>query len=308
MVMLRHRCTFSIFVSALTLISTAATAESSSDPRRDPSQTIFIDLTKGDMASGMPQRAPTPTTTTRTRHIDLSNGAELPAVNDSEDNAVPALETDEITITADRVNDPYEESNRGRFKTHVALHRNLIDPVETVYMETVPDPVRAGVHNFLTNIESPTIFINNVLQGEVARAGGTVTRFVVNSTIGIAGIFDIAGWMGIPYRDDDFGQTLAVYGVGDYPYLLVPIIGATNPRDLTGKVVDLFLNPLHYVTLPGGFVTSLGHAGLHELDKRSEDAGQLDELSRTAPDPYATERKMARERRNAEITGTETPP
>jgi phospholipid-binding lipoprotein MlaA len=306
--MLRHRCTFAIFTSALTLITTGASAESASDTRRDPSQTIFIDLTKGDTASAMPERAPPPTTAPRTRHIDLSNGAELPAEDDSQDNALPALETDDVTITADRASDPYEEGNRGRFKTHVALHRNLIDPVENVYMETVPDPVRAGVHNFLTNLESPTIFINNVLQGEVARASGTVTRFVVNSTIGIAGIFDIAGWIGIPYRDSDFGQTLAVYGAGDYPYLLVPIIGPTNPRDLTGKVVDLFLNPLHYVTLPGGFITSVGHAGLNQLDKRSEDAGQLDELSRTVPDPYATERKMSRERRNAEISGTETPP
>jgi phospholipid-binding lipoprotein MlaA len=126
-------------------------------------------------------------------------------------------------------------------------------------MGVVPDPVRAGVHNFLINLESPTIFINNVLQGEVGRASGTVTRFVVNSTVGIAGIFDIAAWMGIPYRDDDFGQTLAVYGMGDYPYLLVPVIGPTNPRDLTGKVVDLFLNPtalryasrgLYYFTRP----------------------------------------------------------
>jgi len=306
--MRRHRSRFSIFASALTLMTTAVNAQSASDAHRDPSQTIFVDLTKGDSASAMPERAPIPSITPHTRHIDLSNGAELPAENDSEDNAVPALETDNITITADRINDPYEESNRGRFKTHVALHRNLIDPVENVYMETVPDPVRAGLHNFLTNIESPTIFINNVLQGEVGRASGTVTRFVVNSTIGIAGIFDIAAWMGIPYRDDDFGQTLAVYGVGDYPYLLVPVIGPTNPRDLTGKVVDLFLNPLHYVTLPGGFITSLGQAGLHQLDKRSEDAGQLDELSRTAPDAYATERKMSREHRNAEITGTETPP
>ena len=267
-------------------------------------KTMFIDLTKGDTPTAMPScDAAAPIPTPHTLHIDLSNGGER-VMEEPTYNTVPALPADEITITADRANDPYEESNRGRFKTHVALHRNIIDPVENVYIRIVPQPVRMGVHNFVVNLESPTIFANDVLQGEAGLASGTVTRFLVNSTIGVAGILDVATWIGVPYHDDDFGHTLAVYGVGDYPYLFVPVIGPTNPRDLTGKVVDIVLNPLHYVTLPGGVFTSIGDAGVHELDKRSEDAGRLDALSRTAPDPYATERAMSRERRNAEVTNT----
>jgi phospholipid-binding lipoprotein MlaA len=141
------------------------------------------------------------------------------------------------------------------------------------------------------------------LQGDFKRAGDTISRFVVNSTLGVFGIFDIAGKAGIPFRDDDFGATLATYGVGEGPYLLVPVIGPSNPRDLTGKVVDFVIDPLHYVTVPGGILTSVGHSGLHELDKRTGEVGELDELARTTPDPYAAERSKARAERNEEIFG-----
>ncbi len=171
----------------------------------------------------------------------------------------------------------------------------------------VPEPARAGVHNFLSNLETPSILANDVLQGKVDRAGNTLSRFVVNSTLGIFGIFDVAGQAGIPYRDDDFGATLATYGVGDYPYLLVPVIGPSNPRDLSGKVVDLLLNPLRYFAVPGGTITSLGHAGLHEVDKRTDEVGELDDLSRSESDPYAPERSKALERRRAETGDTPAP-
>lgn len=186
----------------------------------------------------------------------------------------------------------------------MGLHRYLIDPVERTYFAIVPLPARAGLHNFLTNLETPSAFANDVFQADPERAGVTLERFVVNSTLGIGGIFDIAGMAGIPYRDDDFGATLAAYGVSDYPYLLVPVIGPSNPRDLTGKFVDFFLNPLQWVALPGGIVTSGAHAGLHELDKRSLDVGELDDLARTTPDAYAVERKQARAARAAELGAT----
>jgi phospholipid-binding lipoprotein MlaA len=270
---------------------------------------MFVDLSKGAAPVAMPERSTSdPIRTPRTRHIDLSNGAPLPP--DEEDDAPPVMapEPNIVTITADRVADPYEEANRGRFRNHVRLHRYVIDPVERAYMFVVPVPARAGIHNFLTNLETPTVLANNLLKGEWGRAGDTLSRFVVNTTIGIGGIFDFAGDAGIPYRDDDFGATLANYGVGDAPYLLIPVIGPSNPRDLGGKVVDYILDPLHFVTLPGGIITSIGHTGFHELDKRSVDVGELDLLARTSPDAYAEERARAREERNAEINGTPPPP
>ncbi len=271
----------------------------------DPSVTTFIDLTHDAPPVPVPERDFPKSRTPRTRLVDLSNGVSPPPVEEIEDDM--AAEPDNIVITADSIADPYEEENRARFKTHVALHRNVIDPVENAYIDVVPEPMRVGMHNFLTNLETPSVLANDVLQGDGARASATLSRFVVNSTIGMAGVFDVASWIGVPYRDDDFGQTLAAYGVGDYPYLLVPVIGPSNPRDLLGKIVDIFLNPLHYIALPGGIATSLGHAGAHELDKRSMDVGELDELERTAPDSYAVERQMARERRAAEIAGQPVP-
>jgi phospholipid-binding lipoprotein MlaA len=290
-------------------LTAGANPQSSSAATAGISGTNFIDLTAGASPTTMPEsKGP------HTRRIDLTTGASPDSAEDAGDDLTP--QPDRITITADQINDPYEEGNRGRFETHVALHRHIIDPVESAYMAVVPRPVRVGLHNFLTNLETPSILANDVLQGEVRRAGGTLSRFVVNSTIGIAGIFDVADGWGIPYRDDDFGATLASYGVGEYPYLLVPVIGPSNPRDLTGKLVDVFLNPIQYVALPGGVLTSLGHTGLHEIDKRSEDAGRLDALTHTAPDPYAAERSTARARRRAEIRdiaerqifGVSTPP
>ena len=278
---------------------------SSGTAPRDPTQTMFIDLSKGDAPIAMPERVYRDTNNPRTRHIDLSNGAPLPTLEESE--PPPPTQIDTITINADRLNDPYEEANRGRFRNHVRLHRYVIDPVERAYFYVVPTPARDGLHNFLTNLETPSVLANDLFQGRLDRAGDTLSRFVVNTTIGIGGIFDFAGKAGIPYRDNDFGATLANYGVSDYPYLLIPVIGPSNPRDLGGKVVDYVIDPLHFVTLPGGIITSIGHAGLHELDKRSVDAGELDMLDKNSPDAYAEERGKARERRNAEINGMPLP-
>jgi len=314
------------FLAAVLGASPGHAAPASGEAERDPTQIRFVDLTAG--GGVQPSAAAAASNSSGTGFVDLTSGAapvpmQDPAAEsdgtpptmfvDLTTGAPPVVEEtdryeeadhDRITITADRANDPYEEANRGRFRTHVALHRYAIDPVERTYFAVVPEPARMGVHNFLTNLETPSVLANDVLQGEADRAGDTLSRFVVNSTLGIFGIFDVAGEAGIPYRDDDFGATLATYGVGDYPYLLVPVIGPSNPRDLTGKLVDFFLNPIRYLALPGGFVTSLSHAGLHELDKRSEDSGELDMLARTAPDAYAAERSEALARRRAELDGT----
>ena len=277
------------------------------DQNTGTAATMFIDLTTGAAPVAMPDRV-LHTKTPRMRIVDLTNGASTPPVDEADLEAeAPAPETTVITITADRLSDPYEETNRGRFRTHVGLHHYVIDPVERAYIYIVPEPARVGVHNFLTNLDTPTVLANDILQGKVDRAGNTLSRFVINSTLGIFGIFDFAGKAGIPYRDDDFGATLATYGVGDYPYLLIPVIGPSNPRDLSGKVVDIFLDPFRFVTLPGGIITSIGRGGVHEVDKRTDEVGELDELARSAPDPYAAERSMALEKRRTEIEGNPVP-
>ena len=271
----------------------APVAEMSTAPRA-------MDLTNGS-ATPMVQREWPGSRVARVHPVDLTSGAEPPDLNQLEDE--PDTPVDTIVITADRDADPYEETNRGRFTGHVWLHRRVIDPVERTYFAVVPTPARDSLHSFLFNLETPTILLNDLFQGDISRAGDTVARFIVNTTLGLGGLIDVAGKTGMHYRDNDFGATLATYGVSDYPYLLIPVIGPSNPRDLSGKVVDFALDPLHFVTLPGGLITSIGKTGAHELDKRSVDVGELDMLARTAPDPYAAERAMARKRRAEEVSG-----
>ena len=259
-----------------------------------------IDLTNGS-ATPMVEREWPGARVARIHAVDLTSGAAPPDLNELDDE--PDAPVDTIVITADRLSDPWEETNRGRFTGHVWLHRRIIDPVERTYFAVVPTPARDGLHNFLFNLETPSILMNDLFQGDISRAGDTVARFLVNTTLGLAGIIDVAGKTGMHYRDNDFGTTLATYGVSDRPYLLIPVIGPSNPRDLSGKVVDFALDPLHFVALPGGLLTSVGKAGAHELDKRSVDVGELYMLARTAPDPYAAERAMARKRREEEVSG-----
>ena len=261
----------------------------------------FVDLMGGAPVNAASQHDLPRDRTPRTRAVDLTNGGVVPDLNQPDDDADVVPDT--VLITADRLSDPYEESNRGRFTSHVWLHRRVIDPVERVYVDTVPTPARDGLHNFLFNLETPSVLVNDLFQADLSRAGDTLARFLVNTTLGLGGIIDVAGKSGMHYRDNDFGATLATYGVGDSPYLLVPVIGPSNPRDISGKVVDFVLDPLHFVTLPGGIITSVGRSGAHELDKRSVDVGELDTLARTAPDPYAEERANARKHRAEEVSG-----
>jgi len=200
--------------------------------------------------------------------------------------------------------DPYESWNRTRYTGHLALYRNIVEPVGRTYIGIVPAPLRRGLHNVLTNLESPVIVVNRFLQGRVPQGMGAVARFAVNSTIGIAGIFDVATDWGLPFVDSDFGATLASYGVSEHPFFMIPALGPTNPRDLTGRVVDIFLNPLRFVDVPGGIYVSIAETGARELDKRTERLGELEEIEATAADPYVTYRQRALERRRAEIGET----
>ena len=133
-------------------------------------------------------------------------------------------------------NDPYEPTNRAIFDFNTKLDNNFAKPVAKFYNHAVPGFARDGLHNFLTNLNKPITFGNDVLQGEGSRAGQTLGRFVVNSTLGVAGIFDVATMMGIPDHSEDFGQTLGVWGSGEGPTsccrLSVPIRRAIWPATL----------------------------------------------------------------------------
>ena len=161
--------------------------------------------------------------------------------------ATPPTDPDELAAYKEN-NDPLEPMNRYFFEVNYGLDELLIKPVAAWYNLILPAPVEQGVHNFLVNLNSPVIFANDAMQGNGPRAGITAKRFLINSTLGVAGIFDVAAnWWGLKHHDEDFGQTLAVWGVGEGPYLVAPVLGPSNPRDLTGVAVDGVMDPWGWV-------------------------------------------------------------
>lgn len=200
-------------------------------------------------------------------------------------------------------NDPAEPFNRRSYAVHQAIDRNVLAPVARGYRAAVPDPVRLGVRNVLANLRTPVILANDILQGEPRRAGDTLGRFVVNSTLGVGGIFDVAGnRLGVRGHTEDFGQTFARWGVGEGPYLFIPVIGPSNPRDLTGFGLGIAADPITWVG-QGAVVDALtyGRAGATVVDTREELLDPLDDVERTSLDSYATLRSAYRQRRRAEI-------
>ncbi len=198
-------------------------------------------------------------------------------------------------------NDPYEETNRAIFNFNSKVDNAVAKPVAKFYNHAVPQTARTGVHNFLTNLGKPVTFGNDVLQGEIERAGQTVYRFTVNTTLGVGGLVDVASMIGIPEHDEDFGQTLGTYGVGEGPYLVVPFMGPNPPRDLFGNVVDIFMDPTTYITFHGSDTWYAVRAGVAVLDLRARNVDTLEQIERSSIDMYGSTRSLYRQYRNSEI-------
>jgi phospholipid-binding lipoprotein MlaA len=187
-----------------------------------------------------------------------------------------------------QVSDPWEGTNRDLFAAHEAIDQAVLEPVARGYRFITPRFVRTGVTNFLGNLKSPVIFANDVLQAEPRRAGTTVARFGINSTIGILGLFDPASAMGLERHDEDFGQTLAVWGVDSGPYIFVPVLGPTTVRDSTGRLIDMVFDPLNWATFDEVDEARLIRGGLSGLSAREALLDPVDEVRENSPDPYVT--------------------
>ena len=198
-------------------------------------------------------------------------------------------------------NDPYEQTNRAVFKMNKAIDNAVAKPVAKFYNHAVPVPVRDSIHNALTNLDKPVVFGNDILQGEGRRAGETLERFTLNSTLGVAGLFDVATVFGVPDHSEDFGQTLGVWGAGEGPYLMIPFMGPDPPRDLAGDVADIFMDPLTYIKFHGSDTWYAVRSGVGVLDLRARNVDTVDQIERTSIDFYATTRSLYRQYRNAEI-------
>lgn len=197
-------------------------------------------------------------------------------------------------------NDPLEPMNRYFFELNRGLDQLLIFPIADTYRGAVPAGVRDSVRNFLDNLASPVILANDLLQGDVDRASKTWGRFLANTFIGVGGLFDVSG---IEKHSEDFGQTLAVWGVDEGFYLVLPLLGPRPPRDLVGWGVDSFLlDPVHWwaKSEDAEWVT-ITRFVVDGIDFRARNIETLDEIERSSIDFYAAIRSLYRQRRGDEI-------
>jgi phospholipid-binding lipoprotein MlaA len=181
----------------------------------------------------------------------------------------------------------------------------VIGPVARGYKAATPRPLRRGLRNILNNLGEPVTFINQVLQGRPVEAGETATRFVTNSTVGVLGVFDVATAAGVTAHEEDFGQTLATYGVEPGPYLFVPVVGPTSVRDLSGRVVDIALNPVNAISFGGSAALKTGAVVLNGVDARANADAEIERVNATATDPYATYRSLYLQNRAARVANGE---
>ncbi len=207
--------------------------------------------------------------------------------------------------TSQEVYDPLEPMNRAIFRFNDAVDRAVLEPVARGYRYATPEPVRRSVRSFLSNLRSPVVFANDLLQGERERAGTTLSRFMINTSLGLAGLFDVAGPLGFEEHDEDFGQTLGAYGLRPGAYLMLPLLGPSNLRDLGGRVGDHFMDPLNQCCI--GTEVRLARLGTGAVSDREQAIEVVDDLRRNTLDMYSTVRSAYAQRRAAQIRNGAAP-
>jgi len=214
-------------------------------------------------------------------------------VNDDTPGNEAAVASDSETQRQRNV-DPLEPLNRFNFAVHRVGDRFVLRPVARVYQTVTPRPVRTGLSNFFRNLGMPIVIINDLLQGKFSQAVDDTGRFLVNSTIGLLGVIDVASQAGLARPNEDFGQTLGVWGVEAGPYVFIPFLGPTTFRDGVGTVADAFLYPLFY------YDNSSARDKLAILLAIDARAGllSLDDTVDAAADPYVFIRDAYLQRRH----------
>jgi phospholipid-binding lipoprotein MlaA len=202
----------------------------------------------------------------------------------------------EAQAEAQALDDPLEPMNRQIFDVNDFLDRLLIKPLAELYRFAVPDYMRDRVANILSNMGEPVVFANNMLQGETTNAGITAQRFLVNTTVGVGGIFEVANDWGLPKQNGDFGQTLSVWGINGGPYLVLPLFGPSNFRDAIGLGVDMVTSPWQYLAAWGGHGMEnrvvYSQFAADGLTRRSQTIDDLDALRAGSLDFYAQMRSV----------------
>lgn len=208
-------------------------------------------------------------------------------------------------------NDPYENTNRAIHSFNTGLDRNIFRPVSNAWGVTVWRPVRVSVTNFSNHTELPRQVINNVLQADVENAVHNTFRFLINTTVGVVGIFDPATSIGLERRDTDFGTTMFTWGIGEGALVETPFFGPYTQRHLAGDIVDLALNPLgpFFNQLPPVASNASTGAFFGELaSDRYDFGGSVDDLLYRSADSYAATRQVYLENRRFDVGDTSDAP
>ena len=202
-----------------------------------------------------------------------------------------------------QINDPWENYNRAMFKTNVSLDTKFIRPVAKAWRENTSQSVQNSARNFFQNLSTPLIIINNLLQGELHKAGDNTIRFVGNTTLGLFGLFDVVSHKGPKHEPADFGQTLAKWGVGEGPVFVMPIIGTPQPlRDTTSNTAISLVDPATKNVSLAGKMTG---RYLKTVDERTRDVDLIETVERNSQDFYAAARSSMLQSRRAFLKGNE---
>ncbi len=199
-------------------------------------------------------------------------------------------------------NDPLEPTNRVTYAVNNGIDTVVLRPLAVAYRYAVPETVRSHTHNFLSNLGTPVTLFNDMFEAKPRRAGDSLMRLLINTTVGVGGVFDVATGWGWPDHDADGGITLAMWGLPNGPYLFLPVFGPSSPRDGTGQGIDYVVNPLSWIG-HGTITDALGYAktGVSAVDARAAVLDDLDKITAQALDPYATIRSLYRQRRQSQI-------
>ncbi|MEA1673856.1 VacJ family lipoprotein [Nitrospirillum sp. BR 11163] len=206
-------------------------------------------------------------------------------------------------------NDPLEGVNRAIFWFNEGVDTVLLRPAAKVYRTVMPDFAQTGIRNVLWNLRSPLTLANKLLQGDWEGAGVATERFLINSTIGLGGLIDVAGDHGLAYEYESFDQTLAVWGVPEGFYLVLPVLGPSTLRDAVGFGVEAYGDPVsRYLSNTHDDWASYTRAGVYAVDLRAQYLDVLDDMKRNSVDYYATMRSLYRQRQNNYIRNGKVDP
>ena len=217
--------------------------------------------------------------------------------------------TDPTELAAfEQVNDPFEPWNRGVWSVNQAVDKVTFKPLAQGYRAITPEPFRVGIRNAYDNISEPWSFINNILQGDFGRAGRNLGRLIINTTVGIGGLFDAATDFGIPSADEDLGQTFATWGIDEGPFLMLPLLGPSNPRDFAGFIGGGFGDPVGIALRRENLTNAnIGITAGNLLVQREQVLEQFDALVEQSQDSYAALRSAYRQNREFEIYNGDPP-